>query len=109
MEECRIPNDGDHDVLFCEPSDREGNPMEPAGGHGGEAAATSGSGGQGGAGNGRPRHSVEALRCELWTDGPATVTVTTKVYPEVVTPLAAKKGKCIVEADIVLEHEDGGM
>jgi hypothetical protein len=109
VEECRIPNDGKRKVLFCDPSDREGNPVEPVEGQAGETAATAGSGGEGGTGTGRPPHELEALRCELWTDGPATVTVTTELYPEVVEPLTAKKGLCIVESEIVLQHEDGGV
>lgn len=108
MEECRIPNDGEHEVLFCDPSDREGNPVELAGGQAGETAATAGSGGQGGAGNGRPRHTLEALRCEFWTDGPAKVTVTTELYPPVEEDLTTRKGECLVESEIVLQHEDGG-
>jgi hypothetical protein len=108
-EEYRIPDDGKHQVLFCEPSDRDGNPVEAAGGHGGESVALPSAGGQGGAG-GRPRQLFEALRCELWTRGPATVTVTTKVYP-LPEPLGlkAKKGQCTVDSEIVLQHADAGM
>ena len=77
-EEYRIPDDINHRVLFCEASDREGNPLDAAGGHGGESAALAGASGQGGTGGSRPGHLLEALRCELWTRGPATVTVETK-------------------------------
>jgi hypothetical protein len=109
MEEDRIPDDGDHRILWCDPSDREGNPVEAAGGHGGDDAA-SGSSGQGGAGGGRPKHVLEALRCELWTRGPATVTVATKAYPmPAPLSLAAKRGQCTVESEIVLQHDDGGV
>lgn len=104
-EEYRIPDVVDHKVLFCDPSDREGNLVEAAaGGHGGE---TSGPGGQGGAGG---KHALEALRCELWTRGPATVTVATKAYPAP-EPLSleAKRGQCTVESEIVLQRDDGGM
>lgn len=108
-EEYRIPDDGDHRVLFCEASDREGNPVDAAGGHGGESAALAGASGQGGVGGGRPEHLLEALRCELWTRGPATVMVETKAYPPP-EPLGlqAKGDRCTVESEIVLQHDDGG-
>ena len=77
MEQDRIPDDLMHDVLFCDPSDREGNLVGTTGGHGGESAST-GPGGEGGAGGNPPGHGLEALRCELWTRGPATVMVETK-------------------------------
>jgi len=109
-EEYRIPDDRDHRVLFCEASDREGNPVDAAGGHGGESPALAGASGQGGVGGGRPQHLLEALRCELWTRGPATVTVETKAYPSP-PPLGlkAKQGQCTVESEIVLQHDDGGI
>jgi hypothetical protein len=109
MEQDRIPDDLMHGVLFCDPSDREGNPVPANGGHGGESAASD-PGGQGGAGGSPTGHGLEALRCELWTRGPATVTVETKAYP-VPPPLSleAKKGQCTVESEIILQHDDGGM
>jgi hypothetical protein len=110
MEQDRIPDDGDHRVMWCDPSDREGNPVDAAGGQGGESGGTTGSGGQGGALGGRPHQVLEALRCELWTRGPATVSVATKAYP-MPAPLSleAKRGQCTFESEIVLRPGDGGV
>ena len=51
----------------------------------------------------------EAWRCTLWTDGPATLTVETALYPRVEARLAAKRGKCTVKDEIVIGPLDGGM
>ena len=96
-------------ALFCAPSDREGNPLPATGGSGGEASAgLSGRDGLGGAGGEGPTGDVEAWRCTLWTDGPATLTVETSFYPSVEVSLAAKRGKCTVEDEIVIGPLDGG-
>lgn len=95
-----------HNVLFCVPSDREGNPPAATGGHGGNGASElAGLGGAGGEGSGG---EVEAVRCTLWTDGPARLTVETSLYPTTVVDLSAKKGKCTVMDDIVIGPNDGG-
>jgi hypothetical protein len=91
-----------HQNVFCYPADREGN-LPGAGGEGG-VRQISGPGGEGGSGGAGP----EALRCRLWTDGPATVTVMTSIYPSVETRLRAKKGICTVMANIELGTDDGG-
>ena len=96
------PDHGMHKALFCKPSDREGNPV---GGHGGESALEAGSGGLGGASGGS---GLEALSCDLWTYGPATLTVETSMYSTQTRELTAKKGKCVVEAEVELGPDDGG-
>jgi len=99
-----IPDHGKHHALFCSPSDREGNPL-PAGGQGGQGSLGAGESGRGGA---SADSGLEGLACELWTDGPATLTVETSMYPKATEPLAAKEGKCVVAAQIVLALPDGG-
>ena len=99
-----IPDHGKHRALWCTPSDREGNPL-PAGGHGGQGSLEAGDSGRGGA---SADSGLEGLECELWTDGPATLTVETSMYPKATEPLAAKEGKCVVAAEIVLALPDGG-
>jgi hypothetical protein len=103
VEEYRIPDHGKHHVLFCAPSDREGNPVN-VGGHGGEGALEA-PGGRGGA----PSSGFEALSCELWTDGPATLSVETSRYPTRTEELRAKNGKCTVSSEIELSADDGGV
>jgi hypothetical protein len=54
---------------------------------------------------------VEALLCELWTDGAARVTVTASGYPKIATTLDARFSEgCIEPRDVVLklERPDGG-
>jgi hypothetical protein len=101
MEYYSLAGPSERHVLFCDVTDREGNPVTGAGGQAGQVA------GGAGAGEG-PADPVEALHCELWTDGPATVTVETTLYPTAVVPLHAKKDKCTVSADIELGPDDGG-
>ena len=96
-----------HRALFCAPSDREGEPLPAVGGHGGQGAAELG-GGLSGAGGEGPSGEIEAWRCTLWTYGPATLTVESAMYPSVEVPLAAKRGKCTVTAEIVIGPLDGG-
>jgi hypothetical protein len=97
---------GEQDILFCDQTDRFGSPVS-AGGQGGqgvsETVGSAGHGGAGGVGSGPP-----ALRCRLWTDGPATVKVVTRVYPSAPVPLRSKAGLCTVSAKIEIGPDDGG-
>ena len=77
----------------------------PAGGQGGQGSLEAGESGRGGASS---DSGLEGLACELWTFGPATLTVETSMYPKATEALAAKEGKCIVAAEIVLTLPDGG-
>ena len=106
IEEHDTDFDAEHDVLFCYPTDREGNPVS-AGGQGGqgvsETGGPAGHGGAGGVGAG-----PDGMRCRLWTDGPATVKVLTRVYPTVETNLRGTRGVCTVSAEIEIGPSDGG-
>jgi hypothetical protein len=104
MEEYRLADRETPQVLFCEPTDREGNPPG-SGGHGGHTAAAPSAGGEGGAASGG---GVEAIRCTLWTDSSATLIVETSLFPTVETELSAKKGKCTVSAEILVGPGDAG-
>jgi len=102
MEEYRLTGQTECHVLFCSPSDREGNPV----GDGGQCR--SGLDGFGGAGGEASGGALEGLRCKLWTDGPAKMTVETTLYPTVERQLSAKKGKCTVSTAIEIGPDDGG-
>lgn len=83
------------DVLFCSPPSRGCD--EPQ-----DAADWDGS-------TGAP--PVEALVCELWTNGAALVSVTASGYPDIDRNLAARSnGSCIetVDVELKLERVDGG-
>jgi len=96
------------EVAFCEESDREGNPVSGAGGDRGGSSNATGMTGEGGAGGAPSGGTMEGLICDLWTDGPATVTILTSVFPTVEVPLRAKKGKCTVWKEIEIGPDDGG-
>ena len=96
-----------HKVLFCAPSDREGNPPGATGGTTGSGNA--GLTGLGGAGGESSEGETEAIRCTLWTDGPARLTIETSVYATEVVQFSGKKGTCTVMADVVLGPTDGGV
>lgn len=52
---------------------------------------------------------IEGITCQMWTDGPATVTATASGYPDVVRPLAAARDECglvLTEARMTLEKGD---
>jgi hypothetical protein len=87
------------EVLFCRDATRDGGWVEPLDAAGGSDA---GSGPQ----------PVEALLCELWTDGPADITVSATGYPTVDRTLHAKSETgCIqtVDVELMLERGDGGQ
>jgi hypothetical protein len=92
-----------HDNVFCDQTDRYGSPVS-TGGQG--VSQTVGPAGQGGAGSGSSE--VEALRCRLWTDGPATVRVMTSLYPTAEEDLRSTAGACTVSAKIEIGPSDGG-
>jgi hypothetical protein len=94
-----------HDNVFCDQTDRYGSPVS-VGGQGGEGVSQTGQAGQGGAGSGSS--AVEALRCRLWTDGPATVKVMTSLYPTVETRLRSTAGVCTISAKIEIGPDNDG-
>jgi hypothetical protein len=93
-----------HDILFCDPTDRYGIPSGGQGGQGLSETGPGGHGGAGGVGSGPP-----ALRCRLWTDGPATVRVLTSLYPTAESELKGGRGLCTVSAEIEIGPSDGGV
>ena len=108
-EEYVLANPGTPVVLFCDPSDREGNVVDAGApqAHGGGGAGAGGAGGEGGA---TSRDPVEALFCRIWSFGSARVEVETVVYP-MVEPLdlTHKEDVCTGQAELELEMSDGGM
>jgi hypothetical protein len=106
-------------VLFCARSDREGEPLAGGGGaaSGGGAAGNGGAGGASGAGGTGASaggaaplapSGVPALRCTLWTQGPATLEITGTGYLDQVEELELMRGTCTVEAQLELMRGDGG-
>ena len=80
------------DVVFCCLSTREGECVEPP-----DASAYDG---------GSDAPPVEGLFCELWTDGPADVTVEARGYPELKRNLEARSNDgCLQTVDVTLELE----
>jgi hypothetical protein len=77
-------------------------------GHGGQAKANGGAGGDGGverAPRPRPAAQVQALRCRLYTQGPARVDVTATGYEKVKDynlPFIEDEPHCRVDAEVML-------
>jgi hypothetical protein len=102
-------------ALFCYPSDKNGvyDASGPALGskaattHTQSGAAGSGAGGEGGQGAGEG--AIEALACDLYTDGSARLEVVTALYGTQKLELALEKGVCTVKSKLVLEPMDAGM
>jgi hypothetical protein len=102
-------------VLFCARTNREGEPLEGGGAAGnsgaGGASGASGAGGAGAsAGGAAPLapSGVPALRCTLWTQGPATLEITGSGYLDQREELELMRGTCTVEAQLELMRGDGG-
>jgi hypothetical protein len=108
-EEYRLSENGTPEVLFCSPADTEGEPLEagapdPAqGGASGASGASSTGGGGASAASG-----VASLRCELWTQGPATLEITGRGYPDLREELKLQRETCTVEAELELTRGDAG-
>ena len=106
-DEYRLASPGTPEVLFCSVADREGNSVD-AGRLSG--AAGRGSGGESGDGGAASTASAEALRCRLWTDGPAELSVETESYPNAEPlELMPRSGACTVEKGLELVPPDGGV
>jgi hypothetical protein len=83
----------DPEVVFCSPASADGGaPADTAG-----AAGTSGE-----------DASVEALRCELWTGGFASVMVRGTGLSDMHYDLTPDDNQCTVRQTIVLDSPDGG-
>jgi hypothetical protein len=107
-------------ALFCYVSDKNvsatngvyestgpalGSKATPATYSNGGAGGETGAGGAGGADDG----TLEALVCNLYTDGSARLEVVTASYELTSLDLALKKGVCTVSGSLVLEIGDAGM
>ena len=87
-----------HEVVFCKPSTPScSDPVE-----------VSGAGAAGAAGAGADDAPVEALRCELWTGGFATLKVDGTGLNGTSYPLSPDDKLCTVSPCIVLDSPDGG-
>lgn len=61
------------------------------------------------AADGGAQSNIEAVVCDLWTDGAATVTVRASGYPDVVRDLSARRDECglvLTDVTILLEKAD---
>lgn len=103
-------------ALFCYPADKNGvyDAHGPALGSKATgihsqvgSAGSGGAGGEGGQGNGEG--AIEALACDLYTDGSARLEVVTALYGTQKLELALEKGVCTVTSTMVLEPMDAGM
>src|SRR5688572_19292644 len=72
-----------HSIIFC-------NAGPAAHGLGGAAGA----GGDGGAGGAAPASEIEALVCDLYPEGAATLSVTGGDYPELLEELEGETNEC---------------
>ena len=102
-------------ALFCYPADKNGvyDASGPALGSKSATHAQSGGAGDGGAGGaggqGGGEGALEALGCDLYTDGSARLEVVTMLYGMQKLELALEKGVCTVQSSMVLEPMDAGM
>ena len=116
-EEYQLSNPETPEVLFCTPVDSEGREIEVGeGGEGGEGGETEGGAGGagrpgGGAGGAHPTPATEgvpALRCMLYTQGPATLEISAGNYGELREEFELRRGLCTVEAKVELMRGDAG-
>jgi hypothetical protein len=124
VEEYQADMPGLRQVVFCEPSLPDGGalPQANSGGAAGEGGETqssagaagdtsTGGGGEGGASGaaGKRVGPLLALRCELWTQGPATIQIEAASFAPVERKLRVSTSVCTVTETIELEPLDGGM
>jgi hypothetical protein len=97
-------------ALFCYVSDRNGKYPEDAAPLGGRQAGSAGAGGEGGQGEEMqgPAAAVDALSCELWTDGSADLDVWSQMYGMLGVKLQTEKHVCTVKSKLELTLEDAG-
>ncbi len=89
----------DPEVVFCSPASMDG----------GALADTDGAAGAAGSANaGVSSSSIEALRCELWTGGVATVTVRGTGLSGMSYDFTPDDNQCTVRQTVVLDSPDGG-
>src|SRR5690606_25252325 len=104
-EEYVVGSPSSPEILFCDVLDEDGVPVEP-----GAGGASGGSGGAKGEGEGGgfgtwSEDGIAGLRCELWTQGPATIEIVAEGYPEIVEDLRREEGSCTLTRELVLAPE----
>lgn len=87
-------------ALFCYRADREGRKLDET------AFGNDGAGGAGGVG--ALDDSLDALLCELWTDGSADLDVVTQAYGMTSVKLQSKKRVCTIKSVLELSPADAG-
>ena len=88
------------EVVFCDPADENGTPIEPV------SAAEGGAAGAGGAAN--EQVPVSELVCGLWTGGYAKLQVSGTGLDGAASYPLAPTDACVVVTTIVLDSPDGG-
>jgi hypothetical protein len=103
-EELVLAEPGTPQALFCYRATRYGvvEPGAPAFG----STVTGGSAGAGGADDGEA--PLEAVLCQLWTDGSADLDVVTQAYGKVSVKLESRKRVCTVKSVLELRPADAG-
>ena len=94
-------------ALFCSVSDRNGKYAADAVPLGGHMPGAAGAGGEGG-GSFEPGEAIDALDCQLWTDGSADLDVWSQMYGMVTTKLQTEKRVCTVKSQVTLTVDDAG-
>jgi len=110
-EELDLSDPGTPQALFCYAADRDGRKLsQVALGNSRSDAAGGAAGAAGAAGDGNESAApIEALRCELWTDGSADLDVVTETYGTTSVKLETTRGLCTVQENVELMPADGGM
>jgi hypothetical protein len=106
-EELVLADPGTPRALFCYVSDRDGVYPSDAVPLGGPETNTGGGGGEGGA-SFEPGQPIDALLCQLWTDGSADLDVVTQMYGTVTLSLQTQKHVCVVDSSVTLSLDDAG-
>ena len=87
---------GLHKVIFCDPADASGQPLDASLAAAGAGAAS------------EEPSAVEALRCQLWTGGFTTLSVRGSGLLPDDHELTPNERQCTVQRSIVLDSPDGG-
>jgi hypothetical protein len=103
-EELVLAEPGTPQALFCYAANRYGVVESGAVALG--STATGGEAGAGGSDDGGA--PLEALLCQLWTDGSADLDVVTQAYGKVSVKLESKKRVCTVKSVLELRPADAG-
>jgi hypothetical protein len=93
-----------HEILFCDVTDEDGVPIEPGAGGAGGGGGTE-SEGEGGSPAARRKGGIEGLRCQLWTQGPATIEILAEGYPDLIEDLKVEEGFCSLSKELELAPE----